>query len=227
MKNTRALVFAMAVWLPLTLLHAQNSTPSAAPPPANLPPATADVVRLTRSGVGDDVVVAFVQNASIVYNLSATDVLALKNAGISSTVLAAMLNHDAALRPQLASATPAPSTPAPPTAYPGGAPAAAPAPTAPQPPPAPAPSEVAAAAPALAPTTVVVQQAPPPAPVEVIPVSPGPEFIWASGYWSWSGVRWVWVNGCWAHKPHPESVWIGGHWSNHGHGYVWMGGGWH
>jgi hypothetical protein len=95
------------------------------------------------------------------------------------------------------------------------APAVAVQPTAPPPP----------GTPMAPPPTVVVAQ-PPPAPrVEVIPFSPGPEFYWVPGYWTWNG-GWVWMTGVWAPRPHPHAVWVGGHWAHHGHGYVWIGGGW-
>jgi hypothetical protein len=95
------------------------------------------------------------------------------------------------------------------------APAVAVQPTAPPPP----------GTPMAPPPTVVVAQPPPATRVEVIPFSPGPEFYWVPGYWTWNG-GWVWMTGVWAPRPHPHAVWVGGHWAHHGHGYVWIGGGW-
>jgi hypothetical protein len=81
------------------------------------------------------------------------------------------------------------------------------------------------AGPTAPPPTVVVTQPPPAPQVEVIPVSPGPQFYWVPGYWSWNG-GWVWVTGVWAPRPRPYAVWVQGHWAHRGHGYIWIGGGW-
>src|SRR5262245_31937626 len=52
-----------------------------------------------------------------------------------------------------------------------------------------------AVAPTPAPNPIVVAQAPPPVQVETIPVSPGPAYVWAPGYWSFGvGGRWAWVH---------------------------------
>src|SRR5439155_11944149 len=68
--------------------------------PADLSPGVAEVVRLAESGVGDDVVLAFVQNSKSTFALSADHVLYLKDLGLSAPVITAMLNHDSALRNQ-------------------------------------------------------------------------------------------------------------------------------
>jgi len=76
-----------------------------------------------------------------------------------------------------------------------------------------------------APGEVVVNEAPPVPPQEVIVAAPGPEYVWAPGYYSWNG-GWVWVRGSWVIRPHPGAVWVGGRWGRRGHGYVWVGGHW-
>jgi len=40
---------------------------------------------------------------------------------------------------------------------------------------------------------VLVTQAPPAVRVETQPVSPGPAYVWTSGYWRWIGAQYVWV----------------------------------
>ena len=80
-------VFALAV----TVARAQtppaaaSSVEAQAQPsgPANLSPGAAEVIRLAGSGVGDDVVAAYIQNSQAPFNLSADDVLYLKDIGLS------------------------------------------------------------------------------------------------------------------------------------------------
>jgi len=61
-------------------------------------------------------------------------------------------------------------------------------------------------------STVVVAQAPPPPPVEVAVASPGPDYVWVEGRWTWNGAAWVWVRGYWIVPPHPRAIWVGPHW---------------
>src|SRR4051812_37171317 len=68
--------------------------------PVNLSPAAAEVVRLSGSGVSEDVVAAYIQGSQSSFNLSADDILYLKDVGLSSPVVTAMLTHDTALRNQ-------------------------------------------------------------------------------------------------------------------------------
>lgn len=56
-------------------------------------------------------------------------------------------------------------------------------------------------------TYVDIDVAPPAARVEVAP-APRHGYIWAPGYWNWSGHRHVWVGGRWIHERH------GHHWVN-------------
>jgi len=46
------------------------------------------------------------------------------------------------------------------------------------------------------PVAVGVQEAPPAPQVEAMPASPGPEYVWVEGSWSWHQ-RWVWAPGTW------------------------------
>ena len=60
----------------------------------NLSPAAADVVKLAQSGVGDGVVVPFVQNTQSQFGLSADDIVYLRDLGVSESVITAMITHD-------------------------------------------------------------------------------------------------------------------------------------
>jgi len=264
-RNFKWLGSVAAAALPLLAGYAQTLAPTESPTPA-APPAVApagpkpgdaapptpsgfaanvaEVVKLARSSVGDEVVIAFIKNSPSPYRLSAGDVLALKDAGLSSPVLAAMLSHDTASRPrhEALPSTP-PGTPGTSSPYTYQQKLYGPlsdAEAAPANPPAPAPPGAQPAFPAqpappaqpvppqqpVAPAPVLVQQ-PPPAPrVEVVTAAPGPGFYWAPRYWSWRGGAWIWIGGCWAPRPYPGAVWLGGRWGWGGRGYVWIGGRW-
>src|ERR1041385_4946019 len=94
---------------------AQGQTPAA---PA-VSPAVSEVLRLAESGVSEDVVLAYINNSPSGFNLTSDQILYVRDVGLSSQVITAMLNRDAALRTQ-----PQPSQPVP-------EPEPAPAPTVP------------------------------------------------------------------------------------------------
>ena len=87
-------------------------SPGEAPAPVAVSPAVAEVIRLAQSGVGEEVVLAYVQNSGGGFDLNSDQILYLRDLGISSPVISAMLNRDAVVRNE------APSQPAiaPPTA---------------------------------------------------------------------------------------------------------------
>jgi len=189
--------------LPLLAGFAQ-STPTAPASQKNEAPllswGAAEVEKLVRSGVGDDVVLSFIAQSQVYFSLSAADIVALKSAGVSSQAVAAMLDHDSALHNQQLASTPGASAayPTPVTTVPSA--------------PATETSNPAST------TTVVVPPSPAPAPpVEVIPVSPGPDYLWTPGWWSWNGGAWIWFSGYWGHPMRPGHVWFKGNFY-HGRG---------
>src|SRR5262245_42976102 len=135
MKTFARITFLLTAIMAAAALKAQTpetSAPATTPPPApivvpgqsnavqmvNLSPAATEVVRLTESNVAEDVILAFVRNGSTPYNLSAENVLYLRDIGFSSEVIAAMLSHDK----ELAASNPKTNAPAitpPPTTAPG------------------------------------------------------------------------------------------------------------
>ena len=126
MKNTKWFGLVASLAFPLLSGYAQAPEASGrgapaqaqAAAPANLSPGAAEVVRLAGSGVGDDVVLAYIQNSQAPFNLAANDVLYLKDIGLSPQVTSAMLSHDTKLRnqpQQYAPTVPAPTTPPPET----------------------------------------------------------------------------------------------------------------
>jgi len=74
---------------------------------------------------------------------------------------------------------------------------------------------------------VVVRIGPPPHPPrEVIPVRPGPNYVWAPGFYRYEGNRYVWVPGRYIVPPRPRMHWVPGHWAHRHGGYVWVEGHW-
>ncbi len=179
---------------------ATNSAPNAAGAVPSFSPAVADVVRLMKSGVGDNVVIAFVNTSTQPYNLTADDILALRDADVSAPVVSAMLSHDSVLQSRSGQqpATGAAATAAPATTAPAAAAATTPA--------APTPQYLGANSTSPPDTTSSSQGAavtadPPDPLVEVVPVAPGPDYYWTPGYWGWNN-GWSWLGGRWAPYPH-------------------------
>jgi hypothetical protein len=86
------------------VLQAQNSPPAPAttvalapapagePRPVQLSSGVAEILKLGRAQVGDDVIIAFIRSSGTTYRLSASEVLYLRAQGVSDQVVTAMLN---------------------------------------------------------------------------------------------------------------------------------------
>jgi hypothetical protein len=222
-------LFAMVAILSSSAYSQQNPVAPASPPPASasapnnavnppppsLPENVAAVAKLSSASVGDDVLITFVNNSPSMYNLSANDIVQLKDSGVPSPVIAAMLKHDNSLRNSSIPGQPAYVYNQRNYGQPQSGDPAQSSQYANQPAPAPnygqqAPQYQAATAP-----TVVIPPAPQPQ-VEYIPVSPGPDYYWAPGYWGWDN-GWNWIGGSWN-----LGVGIG-----LGYGWGWGWGGYH
>jgi hypothetical protein len=209
-KNLVGLIAAVAV-LPWQTGYAQPApaaevedlppqVQSSAAVPTDLSPAAGEVVRLAESGVGEDVIVSYVQNTRGAFGLTADHILYLKDLGLASETITAMLNHDKGLPP---GTLPAPVVEAPTV------------PSAPQVMPQPGQP----AQPGLA----VAQSAPayvsnPPAEVNYFYNDLSPYGTWISleGYgWCWQP-RAVVVNRAW--RPYCD----GGHWTYTDAGWYWQ-----
>ena len=102
------------------VLRAQNTNPAPAstraavtasagePRPVQLSPGVPEILKLGRARVSDDLIIAFIRNSRATYHLSASEILYLREQGVSEPVLAAMLNAR-----QNAAATTAPAAPQP------------------------------------------------------------------------------------------------------------------
>lgn len=76
----------------------------AAPPPlpgapgAEFSPGVGDVLRLVNAKVDGEVIQAFVKNSPVAYRLGASEIVALKDRGVPSAVIAVMIQHGGELR---------------------------------------------------------------------------------------------------------------------------------
>ena len=86
----KRIVFLLAVFLsfvPLAGIAAQQEAP--------VPQAKADLLKMAAAGVGDDIILAYVQHSKAAFDLTADDIITLKNDKVGSSVIQAILNHDA------------------------------------------------------------------------------------------------------------------------------------
>ncbi|HEV2394446.1 MAG TPA: DUF6600 domain-containing protein [Verrucomicrobiae bacterium] len=222
MKKKNLLAIVATLLLPLCLGRAQvpvtdasvAQPPGPAAVPTDLSPTVNEVVRLSEAGTTEDVILAYIQNANSPFNLSADQILYLRDIGISSPVLAGMLNRDNALRNQTAQYSYNQ------TLYPPSAPPPA------SPPPADneavAPQQVAPVPEAPAPVAVPVS-----APVYVSSPPPDVTYFYndLAPYGTWvdlDGVGWCWqpravrINAGW--RPYCDS----GHWDYTDAGWYWQ-----
>src|SRR6266478_4295125 len=94
---------------------APPQAPAPATPQTTVSPSVAEVIRLAESGTGEDVVVAYIQNSPATFNLTADNILYLKDVGVTSAMITAMLNHDSSVRNQPLPPAPAEQQPPPPS----------------------------------------------------------------------------------------------------------------
>jgi hypothetical protein len=214
MKSTKYVgAVALLAW---SLLATYAQTPAAPFPgapaeaqaavSANLSPGAAEVAKLATSGVGDEVVLAYIKNAQAPFSLSADDVLYLKDIGLSPEVTSAMLSHDSTLHDQPPQYAPAAANPASSVAPTPAAPAA----SAVQPASPPAPTVAAAPAP------VYVSSPPPDVTYFYNDLAPYGTWVQLEGYgWCWQPTAVV-VNPGW--RPYCQ----GGHWVYSDLGWYWQ-----
>jgi len=196
--------------------------PSAQPENVPLSAGLAEVVKLAQAGVGEDVILAYVEKYAARFEVGADQILYLNDLGVSETVITSMLKHDG-------SPAPAPAV------------AAAPALIQTQ-----AVSNVPQTqVPEQAPPPVTTAVAPPPTSTEVSyfydTLSPYGSWIYLSGYgWCWQPTvassvstwrpycdrgRWYWSDAGWYWSSDYSWGWAAfhyGRWYNHpGSGWVW------
>jgi hypothetical protein len=183
----------------------------------DFPAGVQEVIKLTQAGIGDDVILAQIKNANTTYNLSADQIITLKNDGVSQPVIKALLTSGG---------TPAPATPP--------APAPAPAPAAPAPAvttvvPAPTTPPPDASAPAVSMDSFQTQLAPYGTWIQV----PGLGLCWQptvavtdplwrpyfnDGNWAYTDAGWSWQSD----YPWGDTVFHYGRWLFHNGAWIWV-----
>ncbi|HTS19707.1 MAG TPA: YXWGXW repeat-containing protein [Verrucomicrobiae bacterium] len=146
----------------------------------------ADIKQLAKAGVSDEVIISQIRNSHSVYQLSTSEIIDLKDAGVSERVIDFMINTASSYA---ATPPPPPQDGAPVQAVPAA-----------QPPPPP----------------LVEEYYPAPAPGYVwIPGAWtwwGGRWVWVSGRWAWPPHRHaLWIGGHWE-RHGGSGIWIGGHW---------------
>ncbi len=184
--------------------RASNSTsPSVSQPPVPLTLGVADVLNLSQSQVDDDVIVSYIKSSGRSYGgISASEILYLREQGVSDRVVTAMLDQSKQLAQGAAQTTP------PTQVAPAPAPAEAIASTAPN-------------APAYAPPPVTYTQPAPASTVYVIPDSPSiVSYGYYPGYYPGYGYY-----GCYPSVSFSFGFGGGYHYYGGGHGWGYHGGG--
>lgn len=127
MKQLKLTFLALSVAAATTVNcpAALTSANAPIPPPASAPNAISslssgarDIAKLVAAGLSEEVVKAYVQNATYTFDLSADNIVQLKGMGFSPAVLVSMLTHDKTVRDNtraavVAAAPVAPAAPAP------------------------------------------------------------------------------------------------------------------
>jgi hypothetical protein len=67
---------------------------------------------------------------------------------------------------------------------------------------------------------------PPPLPDYEQPMAPGPDYLWAPGYWGWGPDGYYWVPGYWVEAPYVGALWTPGYWGYGGGFYRFHHGFW-
>ena len=69
-----------------------------------------EVIRLQNGGVGQRVMMAYVENSATAYDPSAAEIQKMEDAGVPASVIVAMIDHGKALRKEAVPASAAPSS---------------------------------------------------------------------------------------------------------------------
>ena len=117
----------LAVWAPVVAEGIDTVAPPAPavsqvaqvlqnPPAARFSAGSVDILKMVDAKVDPEVIKTFINNSPTAYNPSATEIIALKDHGVGSEILTAMLQHGAEVRAQAMRAAQAAGNPAVPQA---------------------------------------------------------------------------------------------------------------
>jgi hypothetical protein len=93
MKTRNFAKSVLAIAAGTALLAMNLAAQDATLPASQLSPAAAQVLQLAQAKVGDDTIVAYIQNSGTIYGLDANQIVYLKQQGVSSAVINTMLNQ--------------------------------------------------------------------------------------------------------------------------------------
>lgn len=116
MKKQLFLLISAALLAPLSGVAAYATTSNSVPPlimrgavvqpkpktADQVSPAVAEVLKLSKSKVGDDVITSYIENSPSTYNLTSENIIYLHETGLKSQVITAMIKHDKVMYDQLA-----------------------------------------------------------------------------------------------------------------------------
>ena len=204
-KKTIGLVCVICMTVSILSGYAQPAAGTVTPespgdsvnPPVAVSPPVAEVLRLAESGVGEEVVLAYIQNSSGGFNLSADQILYLRDVGLSGQLISAMLSRDAGLRGQPQPIQPQPEQQPPPGPGPGPGP------------------DVPVEAPLTPQSTEVVS---PPPQVNYFYSSLSPYGTWVD----LAGVGWCWQPSAFVVNRSWQPYCNGGHWVYSDCGWFWQ-----
>ena len=88
--------------------------PAAPPTDTKISPAASEIVKLAQAGVGEDVMLSYIDNATQAFRLTPDGIVYLNDLGVTSTVITRMIQRDTHLSPAtITTPVPAPAQPAP------------------------------------------------------------------------------------------------------------------
>ena len=116
-----ALLFAAAasVTARAVTVGGSDNSPAQSAAAARFSPAVADILKMVDAKVDTEVIKSFIKSAPIHYHLTASEIIALKEHGLSNDLLLALVQHGGEAQPQASqpAASPPPAAYGPPAAY--------------------------------------------------------------------------------------------------------------
>ena len=96
--------FASFTFTPCLALSQTSASEATASPAVAFPPVVRDVLKMLDAKVDPSVIKAYIQNASILFNPTANQIIALKQRGVPDDLIAAIIQRGAEVRAQMVQA---------------------------------------------------------------------------------------------------------------------------